>query len=143
MDIQLLIAILTAIGVLIAGIAARKEIRKVIGPITRAIKEQANKIRKIPGKRQTRAELIDIANSIQYLAHEIEVALRGHHTLINQINNKMENPLTQEYLDKKGEAIENIRDKQDKLWAKINKIEHRNWQGIETYYSNKKPQKRI
>ena len=147
MDTQLLLTIIgvtiTTIGVIIAAIKARKDIKYIAGRIRYKTGLQIDRIRKIRGKRQTRAELIDVANSILGLTYDIEQALRGHHTMLRKINDEIGNPITEDYLNDKGKIIESIREKQHKLYSKVDSIKHRNWKGTETYYPNEKPQKRI
>ncbi len=147
MDLQLLLKIagliITAIGVTITAIKARKDIKHIIGRIRYKTGLQIDRISKIPGKRRSRAELVDTANTIQQLAYDIEDALRGQHTLITKINNEIGNPITQDLLNEKGKRIEHVKETREKLGSKVQSIKSRNWKGTETYYSKEKPRKRI
>ena len=147
MDTQLLLTIIgvtiTTIGVIIAAIKAREDIKHIAGRIKYKTGLKIDSVRKIPGKRQTRAELIDVTRDIQSLFYQIEEALRAHHTLITKINNETGKTIKQEHLNEKGKIIEDIKERQTKLYSKMARIKHRTWKGTETHYPDEKPQKRI
>lgn len=100
-------------------------------------------ILQIPGRRQTRAELVDIVTSINASMRIVRDILSHHHSILIDLKKETNSPMTQEQIDYYirytillGEMIKEVN-------LKKYKIENRRWEGIEPRHESEKIKKRI
>ena len=101
-------------------------------------------ILQIPGKRQTRAELVDIVTSIDASIRIIRDILAHHQSILIDLKKETNTPMTQEqietyYID----YTKPLREMIEEASYKRDNIETRTWKGIKPCDGNKKIKKRI
>ena len=101
-------------------------------------------ILQILGKRQTRAELVDLVTSIDASMRIIRDILSHHHSILIDLKKETNNPMTQEqieayYIRYTRLLIEMIEEVNHKKY----KIESRTWEGIKPCHENENIKKRI
>ena len=101
-------------------------------------------ILQIPGKRQTRAELVDLVTSINASMRISRDILACHQSMLIELKKETNTPMTQEQIEKFSiDYFIPLRDLLDEISNKKRNIEKRTWEGIEPCYENEKIKKRI
>ncbi len=142
-----------AIGAIAVGIWAAKrkpdkpESEKIRHKLKIKIRDLGWKIEKISqilGRRQTRAELVDLSGSINDSLEAIRRILALHHQSLIDLKEDINKPMTQEQIETYFISYAKpLRDMIDEAHMKKSKIEGRRWEGIEPRGKDEKIRKRI
>ena len=96
------------------------------------------------GKRQTRAELVDIATSIDASLTMIREILVRHQEVLIDLKEETNNPMTKEQIEAhRIRSSIRLKNMIQEVSDKKREIENRIWEGIEPYDENEKVKKRI
>ena len=105
------------------------------------------KIKKIPqilGRRQTRAELVDLSGSINGSLETIKGILALHHQRLIDLKKDINKPMTEEQIDTYSKHYAKpLREMIEEANKKKYDIERRTWKGMKPHYKNEKIRKRI
>ena len=101
-------------------------------------------LQQILGRRQTRAELLDLSQNIYRSLAAIRDILRLHHQDLKDLEEDINKPMTKEQIDVYSKRYaEPLKEEVDNAYQKKYDIERRNWKGIKPRDKNKKIRKRI
>ena len=117
------------------GYKLKSKIRKPIWKI--------KEILQMPGKRQTRAELVDLVTSIDASIRTIRGILAYHHNILIDLKKETNNPMTEEQIETYYITFTRLLKELDEASAKRYNIENRTWKGIKPYNEKDKTKKRI
>ncbi len=102
------------------------------------------KILQIPGRRQTRAELVDLVTSIDASIKIIRDILVQHQSILIDLKKETNNPMTEEQIEAHYlRYTRPLREMIEEASHKRYNIENRTWEGIKPCHENENNKKRI
>ena len=148
-----IVAIFGTIGLIVVQIwsAKRKpdkpESEKIGYKLKITIRNLGWKIKNIPqilGRRQTRAELVDLSGSINGSLETIQRILALHHQSLIDLKKDINKPMTEEQMDTHFKSYTKpLREMIEEANKKRYDIAHRSWKGMKPLYRDEKIRKRI
>ena len=127
-------------GIIVAGIAGIagiifKKRSVIIDKLQIKVRNLGWKMKKILqqilGRRQTRAELLDLSQSINDSLAAIRAILRLHNRSLQDLKEDINKPMTQEQKDVYGIALNRLTKSLEMIGRKWSSIEDRDWKGMD------------